>query len=608
MKKLILFSFTFLLLQIPFAVTAQLKEVKLQLKWWHQFQFAGFYAADIKGYYKNAGLKVSIITGSQQKSPVSEVINGNADFGITGSDLIVNFSEGMPVKVLGAIFQHSPYAIISPKKNNILKPSDFIGKKIMCSQNQGFVEIKALALKYGIPLDSVIFLEHTWNNTDLINGHADAMTGYSSVEVFQLMEKGILVNMVKSSNYGLDFYGDVIFSLQKTVDDRQKYTDRFLEASFKGWEYAMKHPQEMADYILTLPGVKERGVSKKALLFEAAEMKNLVLPGILEMGHMSESRWQDILNVYKSLHMVPKNQTLNGFVYNSSKTKEKYFLVIVLLTLGSILIITLLLISYSLSLKLAVKKRTQELEREIIQRKKHEAGLEKISKELQLSNKELQQFAYLTSHNLRAPVSNLLSLVKLFDKESLTEKNSIYFNKIELSTNNFNQMLADLNEIIFARKEEHAALQIISFNDELNKVKISISEVIRETQLILHTDFSQAPTVVCTHDILQSILLNLITNAMKFKKPGSPPELTLISEENENFIVLRVSDKGLGINLKKNKDKLFNLYQRFHPQVEGKGMGLYLIKTQLEKIDGEIMVESEENKGTTFVINFKKNI
>lgn len=221
MKKLILFSFTFLLLQIPFAVTAQLKEVKLQLKWWHQFQFAGFYAADIKGYYKNAGLKVSIITGSQQKSPVSEVINGNADFGITGSDLIVNFSEGMPVKVLGAIFQHSPYAIISPKKNNILKPSDFIGKKIMCSQNQGFVEIKALALKYGIPLDSVIFLEHTWNNTDLINGHADAMTGYSSVEVFQLMEKGILVNMVKSSNYGLDFYGDVIFSLQKTVDDRQ---------------------------------------------------------------------------------------------------------------------------------------------------------------------------------------------------------------------------------------------------------------------------------------------------------------------------------------------------------------------------------------------------
>ncbi len=370
----------------------------------------------------------------------------------------------------------------------------------------------------------------------------------------------------------------------------------------------MKHPQEMADYILTLPGVKERGVSKKALLFEATEMKNLVLPGILEMGHMSESRWQDILNVYKSLRMVPKNQTLNGFVYNSSKTKEKNFLVIVLFTLGSILIITLLLISYSFSLKLAVKKRTQELEREIIQRKKHEAGLEKISKELQLSNKELQQFAYLTSHNLRAPVSNLLSLVKLFDKESLTEKNSIYFNKIELSTNNFNQMLADLNEIIFARKEEHAALQIISFNDELNKVKISISEVIRETQLILYTDFSQAPTVVCTHDILQSILLNLITNAMKFKKPGSPPELTLISEENENFIVLRVSDKGLGINLKKNKDKLFNLYQRFHPQVEGKGMGLYLIKTQLEKIDGEIMVESEENKGTTFVINFKKNI
>ncbi|HSN60635.1 MAG TPA: ABC transporter substrate-binding protein, partial [Ferruginibacter sp.] len=572
MNKLLSFIISVILLPLTLIVNAQPKQVKLQLKWWHQFQFAGYYAADIKGFYSDAGLNVSILTGNQHKSPVPEVINGYADFGITGSDLLVNYSEGMPVKVLGAIFQHSPYVIISPEKNNILTPADFIGKKIMCSQNQGLVEIKALALKYGIPLDSITFLEHTWKNEDIINGHANAMTGYSSVEIYQLLEKGISVNMVKPVNYGLDFYGDVIFSLKKTVDDRQGYTDQFLEATYKGWEYAMKHPAEIADYILTLPGVKERGVTKQALLFEAAEMKKLVLPDLVEMGHMSESRWQDILDVYKSLKMVPQNQTLKGFVYNSEKEKEKNYLGTGLLILGGILIIVALLFSYSLSLKLAVKKRTLQLEKEIIQRKKHEEGLEKLSKELQYSNSEMQQFAYLISHNLRAPVTNLLSLVKLFDKESLTEKNRTYFDKIAFSTNNFNQMLTDLNEILSARKDEQVGMLQITFEDELNNVKLSISETMRENQLIIHADFSKAPNVYCTPEILQSILLNLITNTIKFKKPGNLPEIKFASEEKGDFIMLTISDKGLGMNLEKHGDKLFNLYQRFHPNIEGKGM------------------------------------
>ena len=606
MKKVLYFILTVFLFLTSLIVNAQPKQVKLQLKWWHQFQFAGYYAADIKGFYSNAGLEVSIITGSQHKSPVPEVINGNADFGITGSDLMVNYSEGMPVKVLGAIFQHSPYIIISPTKNNIVSPANFIGKKIMASQNQGIVEIKALALKYGIPLDSIAFLEHTWKNEDLINGHADAMTGYSSVEAYQLLEKGIPVNIIKPVNYGLDFYGDVIFSLKKTVDDRQGYTNRFLEASYKGWEYAMKHPEEIADYILTLPGVKERGVTKQALLFEAAEMKKLILPNLVELGHMSESRWQNILDVYKSLKMVPQNQKLNGFVYNAEKEKEKNYLGTGLLILAGILVIVGFLFSYSLSLKLAVKKRTVQLEKEIIQRKKQEEGLEKLSKELQSSNNEMQQFAYLTSHNLRAPVTNLLSLVKLFDKESLTEKNRTFFEKIEFSTNNFNQMLTDLNEILSARKEDLASTQHILLEEELNKVKLFISETIRENQLLINADFSKAPQVICSHEILHSILLNLITNAIKFKKPDSHPEITFVSEEKGDFIILTVSDKGIGMNLKRNGDKLFNLYQRFHPNIDGKGLGLYLIKTQIEKMGGKITAESEENNGITFRIYFRK--
>ncbi len=588
-------------------VNGQSAQIKLQLKWWHQFQFAGYYAASIKGFYKAEGLDVLIKPGKQHLSPVSEVLNGNADYAVTGADLLLNFTEGQPVRVLGAIFQHSPYVVMSDISQNIVSPADFKGKTIMCAQNQGIVELKALALKYGIPLDSIKFKTHTWNNDDITNGHADAMTGYSSVEVFQLREKQVEVNILRPSNYGIDFYGDVIFCSEKTLDKKRDITDRFLKASFAGWEYAMKHPGELADYILTLPGVKERGVTKTALLFEAGEMKQLLLPDVVEMGHMSVARWQNILDTYKTLNMVAKDQSLDGFIYNKLKATEENWLEKALVVMGIIFIIIGLLFAYSISLKRAVKKRTTQLEAEIIQRKKQEAGLEKMSHELQLSNNELQQYAYLTSHNLRAPVTNLRSLIKLFDKESLTEKNKLFFDKIEFSVNNFNQMLSDLNEILSARKEEITFSKTLDITEELKYALDSISQTASEQSLKVLHNFSQAPQVHSSPDVLQSVLLNLITNAIKYKRQESQPEVFLQTAVSGDYVILKVTDKGIGINLEKHGSRLFNPYQRFHTHTEGKGLGLYLIKTQVEKMGGKIIVESEENEGTTFSIYFRQN-
>ncbi len=589
-------------------VNGQPDKIKLQLKWWHQFQFAGYYAASIKGFYQAEGLDVLIKAGKQHLSPVAEVLNGNADYAVTGSELLLNFTEGRPVKVLGAIFQHSPYVIISQFEKNIIAPADLRGKTIMCAQNQGIVELKALALKYDIPLDSINFKEHTWNNNDITNGNADAMTGYSSVEVFQLREKKVSVNVVKPSNYGIDFYGDVIFCSEKTVDNNRDVTDRFMRATFAGWEYAMKNPDELVDYILTLPGVKERGVTKNALMYEAGEMKRLLLPGVVEMGHMTVARWQNILDTYKSLDMVSKDQTLEGFIYDQQKATEENLLEKALIVMGIIFIIIGMLFAYSISLKRAVKKRTEELEGEITQRKKQEAGLEKMSYELQVSNNELQQFAYLTSHNLRAPVTNLRSLIKLFDKDSLTEKNKLFFDKIEFSVNNFNQMLSDLNEILSARKGEVESYEKLDFGKELQHVLDFISQTAADHGLQVSHDFSQAPQVYCSPDVLQSVLLNVITNAIKYKKQGCKPELFLQTEVSNDSIILKATDKGLGINLEKHGKRLFNPYQRLHPHIEGKGLGLYLIKTQLEKMGGKISVESVENERTTFIIYFRQNL
>lgn len=604
MKRFQIPIFFFFLSLLANTVNGQPDKIKLQLKWWHQFQFAGYYAASIKGFYKAEGLDVLIKPGKELLSPVAEVLNGNADYAVTGSELLLNFSEGAPVKVLGAIFQHSPYVIISQFEKHIIAAADLKGKTIMCAQNQGIIELKALALKNSIPLDSINFKEHSWNNIDITNGKADAMTGYSSVEVFQLREQQVSVNVVKPSNYGIDFYGDVVFCSEKTLDKNRAVTDRFMKATFAGWEYAMQNPNELADYILTLPGVKERGVTKNALLFEAGEMKQLLLPGVVEMGHMTAGRWQNILDNYKSLDMVSKDQTLEGFIYNQQKASEENLLEL----MGIIFIIIGMLFAYSISLKRAVRKRTKELEVEIIQRKKQEAGLEKISYELQVTNNELEQFAYLTSHNLRAPVTNLRSLIELFDKENLHEKNKLFFDKIEFSVNNFNEMLSDLNVILSARKEEVASYKTLNFGEELQHVMNSISQTAADDDLNVLHDFSKSPQVYCQQDVLRSVLLNLVTNAIKYKKMGNKPELFLQSDLSGDYIILKATDKGIGINLNKYGNRLFNPYQRLHPHIEGKGLGLYLIKIQVEKMGGKINVESVEKKGTTFTVYFKRNL
>ncbi|MEO6405483.1 MAG: ABC transporter substrate-binding protein [Ferruginibacter sp.] len=581
------------------------QDIKVQLKWWHQFQFAGFYAAELKGFYKAEGLNVKLIPGNAMTSQVSEIMNGHADFAVGGSDVLLDYMDGKPLQVIGVIFQHSPYVLISLKKNNIYTPADLIGKKIMLSDKQGWVQLKAVLNKQGIDTNQIKVVPHTWNNNDLINGNVDAMTGYSSVEVEQLEEKGIEVNTIKPSAFGVDFYGDVIFALRKTVRKKEKITNKFSSATFKGWEYAMAHPHEIANYILTLPGVKERGVTLKDLLKEAAKMEDLVVPTLVEVGHMNEGRWQHMLDIYKSLHMVSSNRSLSNFIYNKEKSETSFYLRSGLYALIVGLCILLLLFVYSNNMKRAVLKRTKELESEVKRRKENEDVLKTISDELQVSNNELKQYAYITSHNLRAPVTNLISLTNLFNESELTEKNKLFFEKIKTCTVSVNNLLIDLNEVLSVRKDRAKDdLQNLDFETELLKVQETISEQIIESCAIITYNFSEAANIYFEIKALQSIFQNLLTNAIKYRKPGIEPCIFISTKKENDTIKFTFSDNGIGIDLDKHSTDIFGIHQRFNFNTEGSGLGLYIVKSQVEKYGGTIKVESKENEGAIFIITF----
>jgi signal transduction histidine kinase len=564
--------------------------IYIQLKWKHQFQFAGYYAAVNQGYFKDLGLNVSLKEGGPGINVVNEVEKGNAQYAVSSSEIISNYIAGKPLSVVTVIFQHSPYVLLTSAKSNIKRPSDLIDKKVMAANEQGWEQIKAVFLKEGIDPALLKVQQHQWNLVHLQNGEADAMSAYSSFEPFMLKKLGIEFNMLKPVDYGVDFYGDLLFSTQDYVKQNAEEVEEIRDAIIKGWEYAFSHREEMADYILTLPGVKERGIDKQILLSEAEELHHLTQPDLIAIGHMNIGRWQAILDTYQKLGMAPENTTLGDFIFTTTPDEYRHkFRNAFYISLG-LLISILFILAYNYQLKKEVQKQTQKIQA--------------TTDELMLSNAELEKFAYVASHNLRAPVVNIVSLLSLYNRENpASEDNTYIIEKLDSTTKNLHNTLKDLIQVV-SSKSVGIDTQDLDIEKVFNEVKESISESITSTETTIYTHF-EVKEIYYSHKVLNSILINLLTNAIKYRRHDIPAIVEVSTRPKNDCIELRVSDNGMGINLKKHGDKLFGLFQRFNSNIEGSGIGLHIVKKQIETLGGEIKVESTVNVGTTFYIYIK---
>jgi PAS domain S-box-containing protein len=246
-----------------------------------------------------------------------------------------------------------------------------------------------------------------------------------------------------------------------------------------------------------------------------------------------------------------------------------------------------------------IKQRNENLEREIEER----------TGELIEYNQQLEQFAYISAHNLRAPVARILGLGQLLElaPEDTKEKREVY-EKLISTTRELDRVVRDLNTILEIRKRNMSAVTEIDLAEELLLVRGILEKEIADTQAEIVTDFSQARVIHTVKPYLDSILINLVSNAIKYRHEHRHPVVTLKTEVREDYVCLIVQDNGLGLDLSLFKDRIFTLYSRFHSHVEGKGMGLYLVKTQVGALGGKIEVESEVNKGITFYVYLRAHI
>lgn len=231
--------------------------------------------------------------------------------------------------------------------------------------------------------------------------------------------------------------------------------------------------------------------------------------------------------------------------------------------------------------------------------------LQALSNHLAERNSQLEEFNQIVSHNLRSPIGNIFTLTTMLCEKYGTDKDQL-FQSLETSVEDLMTTLNDIVEVIKIRKNRNVDKQTILFKDAFNKVQNLLSAQIQEMNVDIRIDFNAAPEIFYSKVYLESILLNLLSNALKYSDPNKKPEISFVSFIEDKKIFLAVRDNGLGIDLKKYGHQIFKMNKTFHREKEGQGIGLFMTKNQIESLGGEITVESSPGKGTSFLINFNK--
>lgn len=371
------------------------ESIHLQLRWHHQFQFAGYYAALEKGYYKKAGLDVSIHNGTPEKLPVKEVLQGHAQYGVGNSELLLERLRGAPLVALAAIFQHSASVLLARKETEILSPDDLIGKKVMMLGQYVDADFIAMFSNENLDIKGIHIIPSSFEIQDLIDGKVDAFNSYSSNEPYYLQQQGVEFTALNPRNYGVDFYSDILFTTEDEIRHHPERVKAFRQASLEGWYYAMNHPQEIIDLLLNKYKVTK---SRVHLEFEAKAMQSLILPDLMELGHMNPWRWRHMAETFVQTGMVENDHLLQGFIYTSNTgiNKEKLINYLKIMMAIAIIISVIALILYiayrsikrensrRIAVENELRNRTHELalHNQILQRINQRIELPKLLEEL----------------------------------------------------------------------------------------------------------------------------------------------------------------------------------------------------------------------------------
>jgi PAS domain S-box-containing protein len=349
--------------------------LRVQLKWFHQFQFAGFYAAQHRGYYDAANLHVDLVEFTSGTDLFETLYSEKADFVVATTRGIIEREQGNPVVAVGALMQHSPLAIMTKSEDEILHPKDLEGRKVAYLPTR-HAEIQAMLRKYNVDIDKITSKEPTWDISDLIENRVDAATCFVSDWPYIAGQNNFSYSLIRPRAYGIDFYGDILYTHESLIEKRPDALRRFWEASLAGWEYALDNPREIIAVIQT---EYNSNLTEKHLLFEFKELAPFFHNSLVDFGYMSRKRWNEIIRIYKSLNLMERDVDIDTFLYTPQSWWEKHG-AFLLLSAGILLIVAVGALwgiaIFNQRLRKTVRFKTREL---FLNRKRLKTTLESIA-------------------------------------------------------------------------------------------------------------------------------------------------------------------------------------------------------------------------------------
>ncbi len=580
----------------------EVEPVVLQLKWTHQFQFAGYYMAKHKGYYREADLEVEIREGSPTMDVTEQVLSGKADFGVGTSSLLLDYAAGKPVVVLGVVYQHSPLVLIMRAN----KPSDTLerlqGDPIMLEAHSG--DLLAMLRRKGLPLDQLNITNRPCHAEKRLEHNPGAISAYLTDEPYTLDQMGVDYFISSPRSYGIDFYGDNFFTTQQMVKNKKGVVKRFRAATLRGWEEALSNPEEAIDLILKEYPCKK---TREHLLYEARITQDLMTK-LVTPGYMCSARWQHIAETYLETGLLEKTPDLGGFIFKTRPyTLPKWFWTS---TLGAASLI-LLLVSISIYLRIL----NVRLGREIAKRRSAEQHLKTTNRELQQAkeiaeetSRQKSRFIANVSHDLRSPISAFISLSHILrhHSESLDLPDQFIRFLDQLNAGSKFLMLMINNLIDFSTFEMDEAIvrpENMDLDDWCGNIANLSQPQANERGVEIKMRVSPpGSTIEADHTRLSQILMNLLHNAIRFSPRGGV--VTVEISIQAGVLAMDVRDQGPSIRLEERK-LIFDLVaqkEKSLSQRKGTGLGLSIVPRNTQLLDGSIQVEQAEPAGARFIV------
>jgi signal transduction histidine kinase len=635
------YKFIILLLILPHFLYSN-EKISIQLLWKHQFEFAGFYVAKEKGFYKDVGLDVDIKEFDFGVNIINDVMRNKSDIGIGRSSLVLNRLNGKDIVLLKALYQSTPYVLISKKRKDLNSIKDFKYKKIMLSDDlNSLAAIYSMMKVNNIKNTDYIEVAHSFDINDLIKDKVDLVTTYLSNEPYHLKEKGIPYTIFDPKDYGFDLYADILFTSKAYLEQNPKKIKKFIKATLKGWKYAFANIEETSDLILKKYNTQNK--TKKALIFEANTLKELAYKKDIPFGDISETKIIEIANIYRLLDITNKtNERLEDFIYKDYTFFDKYSFEIFTTIISILLLVGLLALYKQYILR---KQNTyldevvQEKTKELKELNEHlEEKIENRTQELQALNKNLENEVKQRITEIREKEQLLIQQSKLASMGEMMGNiahqwrqplNSIALKKEILVADYYDNTLSD--EIVEQFSDnlddtlQYMSKTIDDFRDFFKPTKEKIDfDVFKNIESILTIVDAQLKN----HDIklyinnhynqpiiffgypteFKQVLINLVNNAKDAIVANNPKsrqiDIDIYYDEMSKEIEVYVSDFAGGVP-NDVIDKIFEPYFTTKFKAKGTGLGLYMSKVIIEyNMHGKLDVQNI-NGGARFIIKLK---